>query len=366
MSCGCNSTPCCCSGSIAPAICCTPSTESVEYTFENQNLIGIGVFNGEADNLVGFRGIASDTLALTVTLDADNNAIIISFNDELLIDDIPDADETTRGILEVATQAETNAGAVDNKIITPLKLATMQATETQTGVLQIATQAEVTTGTNDATAVSPLKLATFAGTQFTTRTFADAVARAAAVPAFNGQLGVQLDNDSIIVSTGTVAGTFTNNIVIGGTLTVTGNISATGSLAEFGSITSADATFDSGALAVTSGVGVLVTAPLSFETGTEFQIGGAPATNSVIIGRTLGAADALPIADFLSTENVQTGWGTPSGTLARTTFASYTGQTVSNPPTQAEMQALDDAVVIVSRRLAALVTDLLAVNLPSA
>lgn len=356
MSCGCNSTPCCCSGSIAPAICCTPSTESVEYTFENQNLIGIGVYNGEADNLVGFRGIASDTLALTVTLDAPNNAIIISFNDELLIDDIPDADETTRGILEVATQAETNAGAVDNKIITPLKLATMQATETQTGVLQIATQAEVTTGTNDATAVSPLKLATFAGTQLTTRVFADAVARAAAVPAFDGQLGVQLDTNALVMATSTIAGGFNISFTILGDLTVGASITT-------GIINATEANVSG---FVVNGAGINVLAPLSFEVGTEFQISGAPATNSVIIGRALGAADALPIADFLSTENVQTGWGTPSGTLARTTFASYAGQTVSNPPTQAEMQTLDDAVVIVSRRLAALVTDLLAVNLPSA
>lgn len=51
-------------------------------------------------------------------------------------------------------------------------------------------------------------------------------------------------------------------------------------------------------------------------------------------------------------------WGTPTGTFARTTFAAYAGQTVSNPPTQAEMQALDDAVKANSQRLAALISDL--------
>jgi len=35
---------------------------------------------------------------------------------------IPDADETTKGIAEVATQVETDAGTDDNKILTPLKL----------------------------------------------------------------------------------------------------------------------------------------------------------------------------------------------------------------------------------------------------
>lgn len=52
-----------------------------------------------------------------------------------------------------------------------------------------------------------------------------------------------------------------------------------------------------------------------------------------------------------------TGWGAPSGTLTRTTFAAYAGQTVSNPPTQAQVQAIDDHLKIVSERLAALVTD---------
>jgi hypothetical protein len=37
---------------------------------------------------------------------------------------VPAATESTAGILQVATQAETDAGSIDNKIITPLKLAT--------------------------------------------------------------------------------------------------------------------------------------------------------------------------------------------------------------------------------------------------
>jgi hypothetical protein len=360
MSCGC----CTPNITIAPTICCTPTTEPpLVYTAENVNAIGIGVLNGTTGTNFEFRGIASDTLALTVTLDEPNNAIIISFNDELLIDDIPTATETIRGIAEVATQGETNAGALDDKIVTPLKLFSMLATETQRGILEIATQAEVTTGTNDTNAVTPLKLTTFAGTQKVTRTFADAVARAAAVPNFHGQLGIQLDTNALIMSTGTIAGTFTPNIGIGGNLTVTGDISAVGSSITVASISTTQ--FSSAEFSITGG-SIFSGAPFSFETGTTFQINGTPATDSVLVGRTLGAADAKPISEFLSTDNVQTGWGTPSGTLARTTFASYAGQTISNPPTQAEVQALDDAVVIVSRRLAALITDILAVNLPSA
>ena len=54
-----------------------------------------------------------------------------------------------------------------------------------------------------------------------------------------------------------------------------------------------------------------------------------------------------------------TGWGSPSGTLSRTAYAAYPGQTISNPPTQAEVQTLDDAVKALSQHFAAVITDLL-------
>lgn len=51
-------------------------------------------------------------------------------------------------------------------------------------------------------------------------------------------------------------------------------------------------------------------------------------------------------------------WATPTGTLTRTTFASYAGQTVSAAYTQAEVQTIDDTVKGLSERLAALISDL--------
>lgn len=50
-------------------------------------------------------------------------------------------------------------------------------------------------------------------------------------------------------------------------------------------------------------------------------------------------------------------WTAASGTEARTALASYAGQTVSNPPTQVEMQALDDAVKAISQHLVAFIND---------
>lgn len=53
-----------------------------------------------------------------------------------------------------------------------------------------------------------------------------------------------------------------------------------------------------------------------------------------------------------------TGWGAASGTLSRAAYTSYAGQTVSNPPTQAEVQQVDDALKLLSQTVAALITDL--------
>lgn len=58
-------------------------------------------------------------------------------------------------------------------------------------------------------------------------------------------------------------------------------------------------------------------------------------------------------------------WTAATGTASRAALASYAGQTVSNPPTQAEVQALDNAVVAISQAVVALITDLRASGLLS-
>jgi hypothetical protein len=53
-----------------------------------------------------------------------------------------------------------------------------------------------------------------------------------------------------------------------------------------------------------------------------------------------------------------TAWATPTGTFDRTTFTAYAGQTISATPTQAQVQAIDNHVKLMSQHLAALISDL--------
>lgn len=62
--------------------------------------------------------------------------------------------QTRKGIVAIATQAEVNAGKIDDKFVSPLKLLKMKATTSQEGVIFLASQAEVDTGTNANKAVT--------------------------------------------------------------------------------------------------------------------------------------------------------------------------------------------------------------------
>ena len=83
------------------------------------------------------------------------------------------------------------------------------------------------------------------------------------------------------------------------------------------------------------------------------QQGGGPSTFMTVQWQNLLATiDGLVIAEEGAA------WGAATGSEDRTALASYPGQVVSNPPTQAEMQALDDAVKLISEHLVALINDL--------
>lgn len=70
------------------------------------------------------------------------------------------ATETRTGIAEIATQAETDAGTDDARMVTPKKLAARTASEMRTGIAELATQAETDAGTDDTRIITPKKLAT--------------------------------------------------------------------------------------------------------------------------------------------------------------------------------------------------------------
>lgn len=296
--CSCGCSPCSCSPvncNISPCIIQLPDNPAQELTFENVNLAGIGFLNGVDGTNVEFRGLASESLALTVSLDAPNNTIILDFDDELLVADIPTASETERGIAEVATQSETNAGIVDNVIVTPAKLAARTATETRTGIAELATQAEVNAGINDATIITPLKL----GTWWTAK--------------LAGSIAITGDLTSATVTTGNV---ISDELTIG----------------------------VGGAFAVSTAVSFYL--PLTFESGSELQLSGAPIVDGFLVGRS-GSVDELAIANVISTENTQTGW------------------TITNPVTNRSLDVSAATLGDVREVLGTLIADLKAIKLPA-
>jgi hypothetical protein len=63
------------------------------------------------------------------------------------------ASETAAGIAEIATQAETDAGTDNARIVTPAKLAGRTATETRSGIVELATSTETQAGMDNVRAI---------------------------------------------------------------------------------------------------------------------------------------------------------------------------------------------------------------------
>jgi hypothetical protein len=87
---------------------------------------------------------------------------------------------------------------------------------------------------------------------------------------------------------------------------------------------------------------------------------GADAFTKRSIG--VSAATSIPTRSDADGRYVNQGntaaWGPASGTLSRSAYSSYTAPTVSNPPTQAEVQGVANAVASLSQHVAALISDL--------
>jgi hypothetical protein len=347
-----------------------PDNPVDQYFATNTNTLGIGVYDQTQGTTFEFRGIYSGNSSIVVALDAGNNAISITLNIEQIIDDLPQATTTQRGVGETATDAEAIAKASITTFLTPSNLAALGASLTFAGLVELATDAETQAGVSTTLAVTPAGLASVIALQQGTEVWADAVARAAADPDFAGQIGVQVDSDVIWISTGAAVGDFDMPVFM---LNNTNNVMSAATTINMGSQT---LTFGIGDVAFVTGLFNFNDGAVRFgdTAGTDVDFGAncnlmfanvqVPATS--VLGTSLGGTPTSRLLDtFVSEANVQT-YGLPTSTLARTTFATYAGQAISNPPTQAEVQALDNAAVIVSQRLGALITDLMATLKPHA
>jgi len=307
-----------------------PDNPVEAYTCANINLTGIGVYDSQNGNEFDFRGITSGNNSLLVTLDAGNNTILLTFNIQQIIDDLPDATTTQRGVLETATDAEAIGKALNNKILTPSNLAAIGATTTFSGLIEIATDAEALAGASTSLAITPANLTYVLAAQQSTRTFADAVAVAAAVPDFEGQYGYQIDITQTIVAYGTLAGEWQQVMCgygqntgqfnlysagVGGINMVDSELWVNGAVGSFKLGDGVNAT--AGLVKATSSLTFENTAFIDFGATSLVKIGAVsiPAASVIITGGVAGNPSSKLINTFISTSNTQTGYttfGTPA------------------------------------------------------
>lgn len=326
--------------------------EQIVYASQNGNLTGIGVLDSNTASLGTFRGVVGDGAFISTTLDAPNKSVVVSLISGNIAAAVPQATEATAGKGEVATQAETNAGVSDTTFVTPLKLQTRQATTTMFGLGRLGTQAEINVGTVADALVTSLTLGTRLLTVKATRVFGNAAVRASATPDFDGQVGVQLDTEMVYTATGLAAGNWQSSFLQPNTTTTLSadtTISLNGNAWVFQDGATEHVRIDSGVMTFSGSVGILAGTNLNFATTSTLSVNNVtiPADSLMATSGTAGRPTSLPRLNFLSTYNPEATWAAPTGTLARTTFDQ---STVTLPE--------------LAKRVAALITDLLAVKLP--
>lgn len=295
-----------------------PSEPPETLNFANINLTGIGVLASAVQPNIYFRGVSSANALLTVTLDAGNNAILLTVDSAAIAAALPAATETQVGVLETATNAEAIAKAATDKILVPSNLAAIGASLTFAGLVELATVAETQAGVDATRAVTPAGLAGVTATQKVTTTFADSVARAALVPTFKGQFGYQLDSLMPYSAYGTVAGNWLpmltfgiTNTIPSVTTTITMGVGATVTVNGGGWTWNAiQEAFDSSTITIDNNSTFTVQNSFFNLSSVDFQIGGSSVTANRLIG-TSGAAGDLaeyPISNFVSAYNTQTGY----------------------------------------------------------
>lgn len=312
MSC-CNSTP-----TKVIIQCGTESTAELNVTATNDNLTGVGVLDSQTSTTLGFRGIASSGGTIAVTHDSTNKTVNVEVDENILAGNFPDATTTTKGKVELGTDAEAQAKTSTTVVLTPSNLASLGGSTSFAGLLELATNAETQTGTDTARAVTPAGLKSVTDTLSTLTTFANAGARATAVPTFAGQVGIQIDTLTPYTAYGTNAGEWRANILTVGT-TNTIYADTTLDLAAGGiSITNSGATSEY--LNFSSGGVLNMTA-----TGRLYINDAAVSASSVIITTaTAGQLGFEALTAFLCSNGSTAEWTITNATLPARTFDADT------------------------------------------
>lgn len=149
----------------------SPTEESLvrQLIAQNPALLNLASSESTIISKLGATKVSlSDLSAATSLSDADLALVRQGLNDKsfamsVLMDyvaaNLPTASTTTKGIVELATNTETQTGTDAVRAVTPAGLASVTATETRAGLLEIATTAEAQALTDDTTALTPKKLA---------------------------------------------------------------------------------------------------------------------------------------------------------------------------------------------------------------
>jgi len=315
--CGCNNGSCGCNYTVN-----IESLDGSADSYQNINLVGIGVLDSAANGVVNFRGVASANAALQVSLDNTNHTVLLTVDVAAITAAIPQATTTVAGIGETATDAEALAKASIVTFLTPSNLAALGSTSTFAGLVELATNAEALAGVSTTLAITPANLTAVTSTLGTTTTFADAVARAATVPAFEGQFGGQLDTNIPYYATGAGAGNWAQIIIAGDTNNIVAGTA-------FNLLTGSTMTFASdgtGTYAFSSTPITYSLCPVLFSNGSvdfttvDLNIGGGPAgANQLMTTDGAGEIAVQPITDFLSINNLDAGWtGFTNSTVRKT------------------------------------------------
>lgn len=288
------------------------------------------MYDSQSGTEFNFRGIASGSNSLGVALDNTNHTVLLTLDLTLIVNDLPQATTTQRGVGETATNAETIAKASTTVFLTPSNLAAIPASPTLAGLVELATDAEAIAGVSTTLAITPANLAAVNASNLQTTTFADSVARAAAVPTFEGQFGAQLDTNTAWLATGSGAGDWDSLLTFGVGNEASGNTSVAmsgfsltlvgnGTLALSTVILACDGA-DSSFNNATTRFGSTGPQNVDFDTQSFLYIGGGivPAA-SIISTAGAGVLQSIAIDQFLSTDNTDTGWTNFSNSMVRKT-----------------------------------------------